>query len=107
MVAGRKSFMSKNEIVGTQINPSRPISSAWLRRNVFQPCEGGLLFLAIILGHVSMTILMPSLSSLADKNHERYMVRIVCRAITSSALGRTATRRQWGSRNSQVQNYHQ
>ena len=40
-----------------------PIPSAWLRRNVFQPCDGGLLFLPIYLATVVWPIVMPSLSS--------------------------------------------
>src|SRR3974390_2319472 len=50
-------------MVGTTNKSIEEIPSAWLRRNVFQPCDGGLLFFAIYLATVVWPIVMPSLSS--------------------------------------------
>src|SRR5471032_1625354 len=44
-----KAYSSRNEIVGTTKRSIDAIPSAWLRRNVFQPWDGGLLRVAMYL----------------------------------------------------------
>ena len=52
-----------NEIVGTTKRSIEAIPSAWLRRNVLQPCEGGRLRRAMYLATEVWPTSMPSLRS--------------------------------------------
>src|SRR5450631_2116384 len=58
-----KPYSSRNEIVGTTNRSIDAIPSAWLRRNVFQPWDGGLLRLAMYLATEVWPTSMPSLRS--------------------------------------------
>src|SRR5450755_2343779 len=58
-----KAYSSRNEIVGTTNRSIDAIPSAWLRRNVFQPWDGGLLRLAMYLATEVWPTSMPSLRS--------------------------------------------
>src|SRR4029453_16401721 len=50
-------------MVGTTNRPIAAIPSAWLRRNVFQPCDGGPLLRAMYLATLVCPTSIPSLSS--------------------------------------------
>src|ERR1700726_3290456 len=54
---------NRNEIVGTTNRSIAAIPSAWLRRNVLHPCEGGSLLLTIYLATLVWPTSMPSLRS--------------------------------------------
>src|SRR5471032_2290683 len=58
-----KVYSSRNEIVGTINKSIDAIPSAWLRRNVFQPWDGGLLRVAMYLATEVWPTSMPSLRS--------------------------------------------
>src|SRR5215467_4386527 len=59
----RNPYNSRNEIVGTTNKSIDATPSAWLRRKVFQPCDGGCLLLAMYFATVVCPTSMPSLSS--------------------------------------------
>src|SRR5258706_9530372 len=46
-----KPYSRRNEIFGTTNRSIEAIPSAWLRRKVFQPCDGGVLCFAIYLAN--------------------------------------------------------
>src|SRR3979490_2282172 len=54
---------SRNEIVGTTNRSIAAIPSAWLRRNVLHPCDGGTLLRTIYLATLVWPTSMPSLRS--------------------------------------------
>src|SRR4051795_10234762 len=56
-------YNNLNEIVGTTKRSVAAIPSAWLRRKVLQPCDGGALLRAIYLATLLWPISMPSLSN--------------------------------------------
>ena len=56
-------YRSRNEIVGTTNRSIAATPSAWLRRNVLQPCDGGRLLRTMYLATLVCPISMPSLSS--------------------------------------------
>src|SRR6476619_5482265 len=56
-------YSSRNEIVGTTNRSIEAIPSAWFRRNVLQPCDGGRLCRAMYLATEVWPISMPSLRS--------------------------------------------
>src|SRR5467141_1812018 len=58
-----KPYNRRNEIVGTTNKSIDAMPSAWLRRKVFQPCDGGHLLLAMYFATVVCPTSMPSLSS--------------------------------------------
>src|ERR1700737_715906 len=58
-----KPWSSRNEIVGTTNRSIAAIPSAWLRRNVLHPCEGGTLLRTIYLATLVWPTSMPSLRS--------------------------------------------
>ena len=59
----RRPYSNLNEIVGTTKRSIEAIPSAWLRRNVLQPCEGGRLRRAMYLPTEVWPMSMPSLRS--------------------------------------------
>ncbi len=59
----RNPYNSRNEIVGTTNKSIDAMPSAWLRRKIFQPCDGGRLLLAMYFATVVCPTSMPSLSS--------------------------------------------
>lgn len=86
-------YNSWNEIVGTTNRSIDAIPSAWLRRNVFHPCDGGRLPRAIYWATVVCPTSMPSLRSSpwirgAPQNGFATLIsRISCRT-SSSVFGR-------------------
>src|SRR3954447_22322750 len=56
-------YSSRNEIVGTTNRSIEAIPSAWFRRNVLQPCDGGHLCRAMYLATEVWPTSMPSLRS--------------------------------------------
>src|SRR6202022_2237720 len=58
-----KPWSSRNEIVGTTNRSIAAIPSAWVRRNVLHPCEGGTLLRTIYLATLVWPTSMPSLRS--------------------------------------------
>src|SRR6266851_9575717 len=58
-----KPYRSRNEIVGTTKRSIAAIPSAWLRRKVVQPWDGGRLRRAMYLATLVCPTSMPSLSS--------------------------------------------
>src|SRR5467141_967301 len=56
-------YNSRNEIVGTTNKSIDAMPSVWLRRKVFQPCDGGRLLFAMYFATVVCPTSMPSLSS--------------------------------------------
>src|SRR6202022_4847005 len=58
-----KPWSSRSEIVGTTNRSIAAIPSAWLRRNVLHPCEGGTLLRTIYLATLVWPTSMPSLRS--------------------------------------------
>src|SRR5271168_2393670 len=61
MISNPKS--RRNEIVGTTNRSIAAMPSAWLCKNVFQPCDGGSRLLTIYLATLVCPISMPSLRS--------------------------------------------
>src|SRR3954469_20053188 len=59
----RSPYNNLNEIVGTTKRSIEASPSAWLRRNVLQPCDGGRLRRAMYLATEVWTTSMPSLRS--------------------------------------------
>src|SRR6476659_7966898 len=59
----KRPYSSRNEIVGTTNRSIAAMPSAWSRRKVFQPWDGGPLRLAIYLATLVCPISMPSLRS--------------------------------------------
>src|SRR6266850_5413730 len=67
--------------------------AAWLRRNVFHPCEGGPLLRAIYLATLVWPISMPSLRSSpwilgAPHNGLAMLISRISRRISNAAVGR-------------------
>src|SRR6476619_6400218 len=56
-------YSGRKAIVGTTKRSIAAIPSAWLRRNVFHPCDGGALLRVIYLATLVWPISMPSLSN--------------------------------------------
>ena len=63
MAHDQQSIDRTKEDFGTTKRSIAAIPSAWLRRNVFHPCDGGALLRAIYLATLVWPISMPSLSS--------------------------------------------
>src|SRR4029453_18505976 len=84
-------------MVGTTNRPIAAIPSAWLRRNVFQPCDGGPLLRTIYLATLVCPTSIPSLSSSpwirgAPHNELAKLIsRIICR-ISAGTAGRPRRR---------------
>src|SRR5258708_25788723 len=71
--------------------------SAWLRRNVFHPCEGGPLLRAIYLATLVWPISMPSLRSspwILGAPHNG-LAMLISRRISNSTVGRPQRRRDF------------
>src|SRR6202166_4785131 len=59
----QQAMSTRNDIVGTTNRSIAAIPSAWLRRNVLHPCEGGTLLRTIYLATLVWPTSMPSLRS--------------------------------------------
>src|SRR6185503_8428885 len=84
---------NRNEIVGTTKRCIAAIPSAWLRRNVFHPCEGGPLLRAIYLATLVWPTSMPSLRSSpwilgAPHNGLAMLISRISRRISDDTVGR-------------------
>src|SRR6476469_8428063 len=84
---------SRNEIVGTTKRSIAAIPSAWLRRKVLQPCDGGALLRAIYLATLLWPISMPSLSNSpwihgAPHNGLARLISRISRRISNDTAGR-------------------
>src|SRR5215475_554312 len=91
-------WSNRNEIVGTTKRSIAAIPSAWLRRNVLHPCDGGPLLRAIYLATLVWPISMPSLSSSpwilgAPHNRLARLISRISRRISSGTVGRPRPRR--------------
>src|SRR6516164_6910232 len=96
MISNPKS--SWNEIVGTTKRSIATMPSAWLRRNVFHPCEGGPLLRAIYLATLVWPTSMPSLRSSpwilgAPHNGLTMLISRISRRISNDTVGRPQRRR--------------
>src|SRR5262252_9765585 len=74
--------------------------SAWLRRNVFHPCEGGPLLRVIYLATLVCPISMPSLRSSpwilgAPHNGLATLISRISRRISNGTVGRPRRRRDF------------
>src|SRR3954454_19221610 len=112
-------YSSRNEIVGTTNRPIEAIPSAWFRRNVLQPCDGGCLCRAMYLATGSLADIdaelegggrqtgdllaadidqwlwsSPWMRGASQKGFARLISRISCR-ISRSTLGLPGRRRDF------------
>src|SRR3954451_2459100 len=93
-------YSSRNEIVGTTNRSIEAIPSAWFRRNVLQPCDGGRLCRAIYLATEVWPTSMPSLRSspwmrgAPQKGFAELISRISCRT-SRATLGLPGRRRDF------------
>src|SRR5262249_48859123 len=91
-------WSNRNEIVGTTKRSIAAIPSAWLRRNVFHPGEGGPLLRAIYLATLVWPTSMPSLRSSpwilsAPHNGLTMLISRISRRISNDTVGRPQRRR--------------
>jgi hypothetical protein len=82
-----------SEMVGTTNRSIATMPSAWLRRNFFQPCEGGPLLRAIYLATLVWPISMPSLRSSpwilgAPHSGLAMLIPRISRRISNGTVGR-------------------
>src|ERR1700742_4393173 len=89
----KRPYSRRNEIVGTTNRSIAAMPSAWLRRKVFQPCDGGPLRLAIYLATLVWPISMPSLSNSpwirgAPHNGLAMLISRISRRISAGTVGR-------------------
>src|SRR6478672_10183960 len=96
----RRPYTNLNEIVGTTKRSIEAIPSAWLRRNVLQPCEGGRLRRAMYLATQVWPTSMPSLRSspwmrgAPQRGFAMLISRISCRT-SRGTLGLPGRRRDF------------
>src|SRR6476469_5036102 len=88
---------SRKKIVGTTKRSIAAIPSAWLRRNVFHPCDGGALLRAIYLATLVWPISIPSLRSSpwilgAPHNGLARLISRISRRISNGTVGRPQRR---------------
>src|ERR1700746_860064 len=93
-------WSNRNEIVGTTKRSIAAIPSAWLRRNVFHPCEGGPRLRAIYLATLVWPTSMPSLRSSpwilgAPHNGLAMLISRISRRISNDTVGRPQRRRDF------------
>src|SRR6476659_5574798 len=86
-------YSGRKKIVGTTKRSIAAIPSAWLRRNVFHPCDGGALLRAIYLATLVWPISMPSLSNSpwilgAPHNGLAMLISRISRRISNGTAGR-------------------
>src|SRR4029079_11765522 len=86
-------WSSRNEIVGTTKRSIAAIPSAWLRRKVLHPCDGGTLLRAIYLATLVWPIPMPSLSNSpwirgAPHNGLARLISRISRRMSNDTVGR-------------------
>src|SRR6476661_10357533 len=84
-------------MVGTTNRSIAAIPSAWLRRNVFHPCDGGAHLRAIYLATLVWPISMPSLSNSpwilgAPHNGLAMLISRISRRISNGTVGRPQRR---------------
>src|SRR6478735_2808473 len=89
-------YSGRKAIVGTTKRSIAAIPSAWLRRNVFHPCEGGPLLRTIYLATLVWPISMPSLSNSpwirgAPHNGLAMLISRISRRISNDTVVSTAT----------------
>jgi len=93
-------YSSRNEIVGTTKRSIEAIPSAWFRRNVLQPCDGGRRRRAMYLETEVWPTSMPSLRSspwmrgAPQRGFARLISRISCRT-SRGTLGLPGRRRDF------------
>src|SRR3954451_13102331 len=93
-------YSGRKAIVGTTKRSIAAIPSAWLRRNVFHPCEGGPLLRTIYLATLVWPISMPSLSNSpwirgAPHNGLAMLISRISRRISNDTVGRPQQRRDF------------
>src|SRR6476660_6178211 len=91
-------YSGRKAIVGTTKRSIAAIPSAWLRRNVFHPCDGGALLRAIYLATLVWPISMPSLSNSpwilgAPHNGSARLISRISRRFSNDTVGRPQRRR--------------
>src|SRR6476659_4939590 len=91
-------YSGRKKIVGTTKRSIAAIPSAWLRRNVFHPCDGGALLRAIYLATLVWPISIPSLRSSpwilgAPHNGLARLISRISRRISNGTVGRPQRRR--------------